>query len=197
MSPTASAANSPEGDARQRRVFAALRVPAPVASALGARAREALAGSAAPHWTDPANYHLTLVFLGDLSADALAALVAALGASPRRDAVWVTPTAIARFPSPSGPIVAALVAQTPALLALRHDLVAAAGQGGIATETRPYRPHITLGRVGRGMGMDAGAVSLAGLGFRAGCFGLYRGERTGGAAGEHYRYRALATFPLD
>ena len=197
MSPIANTASSPDKVPRHPRVFAAVTVPAPVALALDALARRmALPPQPAVRWTDQANQHLTLAFLGDLAADQLDALAALLHARPPRGPVSITPKAIARFPSPTGGILAALVAEDAPLMAWAQALATTAHRCGIAIDTRAYRPHITLAHLGKGAEMPLPDLALEGLAFRVKRFGLYSGRRINLADGEHYRYQALATFPL-
>lgn len=92
----------------------------------------------------PANAHLTLAFLGDVSTAALPALQAignrlspigfvlefdSLGAWRASGVAWVAPSSL-----------------PPALPALHAQLAQALIDAGFAYETRPFRAHVTLAR---------------------------------------------------
>ncbi len=100
-------------------------------------------------WVAPANYHLTLAFLGnvqrrqlehlhDIARDVAADAVPALFSLERFD--W--------FPSPVKPrLLAALPGPSRALVDLQRELDRRLNQCGFHTEKRPFRPHITVARV--------------------------------------------------
>ncbi len=92
----------------------------------------------------PDTLHLTLVFVGTVAgarvpvaADAAASIpwrrcalvVDTLGGFLRAGVAWAGPSEVA-----------------PTLVAEQRDLVAALAQRGIATDARPWRPHVTLAR---------------------------------------------------
>jgi 2'-5' RNA ligase len=104
-------------------------------------------------WIPPADYHLTLVFLGAVAqervGDALAAARAGLqGASPCGAALG----SIQWFPDARRPrVLAVMLEGDRELFQLHRQLVEALGAHGFAPGRRPLRPHITLARpVGRG-----------------------------------------------
>ncbi len=104
-------------------------------------------------WVPPRNYHLSLVFLGDTPRELLPELGEALD-----DAVGCGPftfevAGIGTFGSRRSPRVIWAGVDAPAALAslyesLRDNLEAL----GLSTDARPFRPHITLGRVRSGRG---------------------------------------------
>jgi RNA 2',3'-cyclic 3'-phosphodiesterase len=134
------------------RCFIALEVPAEVRAAI-ARAQQALR-AAAPRadmrWADPATIHLTLKFLGAVPAERVAAVSAAIAAtvatSPPFD---LAVGGLGAFPSPARPRVvwAGISAGGPPLAALAAAVDAAMAPLGFAREARPFRGHLTLGRV--------------------------------------------------
>lgn len=92
----------------------------------------------------PDTLHLTLVFVGTVpgaqvrvAADAAASIawrrcvlvIDTLGAFLRAGVAWAGPSHVA-----------------PTLVAAQRDLVAALAHRGIATDARPWRPHVTLAR---------------------------------------------------
>jgi 2'-5' RNA ligase len=115
--------------------------------------RRATGSGEAVRWVDPANVHLTLQFLGAVPEDRVEAVraavaAAAAGGSPLRLEV----AGAVAFPGPRRPRVigAGVRGDLPGLAAL----VTALGRGlaplGYPPEDRPFRPHLTLGRVPTG-----------------------------------------------
>ena len=127
------------------RVFFALWPDAVVRAALAALARDCIrrTGGRAP---DAANLHLTLAFIGEVSADRMtmlrnigrSAAAAAppftltldrLGAFPRQEIAWVGSS------ETDGPIQA-----------LAAEIAKRAAAEGFELERRPFHPHVTLAR---------------------------------------------------
>lgn len=136
------------------RLFVALDLPEEVRVALarwGAKAGEAFGGTlrAVP----PENLHLTMAFLGARSereAPAIGAIVTATttaGATPQLSLgapLWLPP----RRP---GVLTVEVDDHTGALTILHASLIAALqADAAFTPEARPFRPHITVGRVPRG-----------------------------------------------
>jgi 2'-5' RNA ligase len=133
------------------RWFLALWPDAPARAALAAGAAGLIPPGARA--ADPRDLHLTLVFLGQLSTEALGAAVQAAGsvrAGPlvlRIDRAGYFPRARVLWCGPAEP--------RSELLGLHGQLSRALADRGIAIESRPYRPHITLARkVGRAPRQD-------------------------------------------
>ena len=96
---------------------------------------------------EPENWHVTLAFIGNFPADAIATLQTASAA------IELTPfcvqfDALDYWPRPK---IASLVAWAvpPELQALVEQLQGVLRLAGAAVEKRPYRPHITLVRKAR------------------------------------------------
>ncbi|GAB4452355.1 MAG: RNA 2',3'-cyclic phosphodiesterase [Anaerolineae bacterium] len=139
------------------RSFIAIELSAPAQQALTAL-QGRLKTISPPHavrWTAIQNIHLTLHFLGDVTADRLEPIQAAMRAA----AETVPPFALRLgglgcFPNTSRPRVI-WVGLTEANSSL-SSLHAALGQKlaeaiDFAPETRPFSPHLTLGRVKSGI----------------------------------------------
>ena len=116
-------------------------------AALGERLR-AHFPYAAVRWTVPANYHFTLVFLGQVAVADIARIQAcvtpvAAALVPFRYRLG----AVRPFPSARAPrVMAALPADATGFLAWQEPLAAALAAAGFAIERRPYRAHLSLGR---------------------------------------------------
>ena len=176
------------------RLFVALDLPGDVRTALATWADEA--APPAVRRVAAANLHLTLAFLGSRDDDAAQAVaellqVAArpLGRQRTAGALWLPP----RRP---GVLTVALGADE-ALADLHGDVVAALVQAiGFEPEQRPFRPHVTVGRVRRGTRIDTRRdlhPPPPEVSFRAPALTLYRSHTPAGGA----RYEPLARVLLD
>ena len=169
------------------RLFFALVPDEGLRAALGARARElaqAIGGRPVPAH----NVHLTLVFLGEVEPGRASELHPILDAVPRApftlsldrigewrhaEVAWIAPGAVPK-----------------ALVALHSTLTHALGKAGFATETRPFRPHVTLVRRQTRALPDAPAESLD---WPVDHVSLVRSHSVGGAV----RYRDEARVALN
>lgn len=98
-------------------------------------------------WVPERNWHLTLVFLGDLPPAAQAPLMALCQQICAQHPAQTLPiTRAGRFPNRQGRFLVAEGDTPPALAALRAQLAEGCRQLGLAVEARPFRPHITLAR---------------------------------------------------
>jgi RNA 2',3'-cyclic 3'-phosphodiesterase len=89
------------------------------------------------------NYHLTLAFIGEVSAS-LAALEA-VGAAQRTPAFTVRFDGYEYWPTPA--VVVARASSCPAPLEdLRRGLCADLAQCGVRLDDRPFQPHVTIAR---------------------------------------------------
>lgn len=139
-------------------MFLAVDPPADAVAALDAALAPWRDAPGAPRWTPPSRWHLTLVFLGDVPADRLVPLLAAVA-----PAVAPTPpmalqlAGAGRFGSRRRPAVcwAGVDGDVPALTALADRLAGAGRSVGLPVEERPFRPHLTLGRWRPGRPADA------------------------------------------
>jgi 2'-5' RNA ligase len=125
------------------RLFFAVMPDAPARERLSALA-EATARATGGRASAPDTLHLTIVFVGSVADASVAAIRDAgdaiawerfalsldtLGAFARAGIAWAAPQ---RVPA--------------ALERQNRDLIAALSERGVATEARPYRPHVTLAR---------------------------------------------------
>ena len=117
-------------------------------AALSDEWKRRIGGRAALRWTAPADYHLTLKFLGDVSNEKLPPLVetASLIAS-RTKPVGVRAAPAGIFSSyQRARVLWAGALPEPPLTALALELDRACARLGFPAETRSFRPHITIAR---------------------------------------------------
>ena len=115
------------------------------------RELSALPGGDGVRWVRPENFHVTLRFLGDVDRDRLGELAQAV--SRRVAPVPAFSTALGRvmgLPSRKPARVLVLeLAPSDGLVQLAQAVEAGVVSAGFAPELRPFRAHLTLGRVKR------------------------------------------------
>jgi 2'-5' RNA ligase len=140
-------------------------VPAAAQKALADTARQLSARwrSGDVRWTPPQNQHLTLRFLGDTSAAAQQKLTAALDELVMTESSFVLHIeGTGVFPLPEKGPARVLWAGfrdddgRRSLMALQRRLEACVRRLGWQSESRPYHPHLTLGRVRHGASSHGG-----------------------------------------
>jgi 2'-5' RNA ligase len=94
-------------------------------------------------WSTPDQWHVTLVFLGEVDDEARARLVREL-AGAREPKLTLRMEGLGVFERVG--ILHAQVEVTPELLRLYGAVAAAVKRAGLEVEDRPYRAHITLAR---------------------------------------------------
>jgi 2'-5' RNA ligase len=153
-------------------------------------------------WIDPAKMHLTLKFLGEVEESRREAIETALADVARRHGPFaLTAGGAGAFPGPSRPRVlwTGLVAGLREIGLLAVDVERACAPLGFPPEARPFRGHVTLGRVRTPRGIARVMRAMDAL--DGAVFGtwtvrevvLYR-SHLGGSHGA--RYEALARFAL-
>ncbi len=185
------------------RCFVAIDLPDDVRRAL--EAAQATLRAAAPRadvrWVSAAAMHLTLKFLGDVSPEHCASVQAAIaGVTAGTPPIPLHASGLGVFPGPARPRViwAGLAGGLGELGALAAAVERALAPLGFPPEQRPFRGHVTLGRVRSPRGFAPLERALGGAPGAA--FGrwsvtevvLYRSHL--GPAGS--RYEALAHLPL-
>jgi 2'-5' RNA ligase len=154
-------------------------------------------GALDARWTPPANFHVTLRFIGEVDADVGEAFAEALQAV-NAEAVSARPYGLDALPSRDNPRVLTVgLERTPALMGLYDAVSAALEAEGLDPEGRRYRPHVTLARLD---GAPAEAVhrfirshDVDFEPFRVGAFHLYE-SRLAPDGAVHERRR---TYALD
>lgn len=134
------------------RIFAAIELPAPVCAQLG----ETLAGYQAQlpkgsvRWVNPTGIHLTLRFYGDTLNERIPEVQATLAQAAQAAApMELTLQGLGLFPNAAKPQVVwvGLAGALESLERLQQALEATARTLKYPPETRPFTPHLTLGRV--------------------------------------------------
>lgn len=185
------------------RCFVAISLPDALHAHLAALSRALRAESAcrAFRFVADGNAHLTLRFLGDVEEDTLTHVRGALAVACRgRGALTLHVGGLGAFPGLRRPRVLWVAVDEPtgALAALQAVVEAAAVGAGLAPETRPFAPHLTLARLRdrhtppalEGVAARRGAAPFGA--FTAQGVTLFASELGAGAP----VYRVLEEFPL-
>ncbi len=114
--------------------------------------QERLAATGVPvRWVEPENLHITLLFLGEVDARETPALCRAVEQICRRIRPFaLTLAGAGAFPTPRRPrtLIVHVTEGGPELVALHDALeIPLLELGCYRREERPYKPHLTLGRV--------------------------------------------------
>ena len=140
------------------RLFTALEISEAARAAL-ALTRGGLIGA---RWMEPADYHLTLRFIGDIDPRTADEVAAALDEA-RRGLVEVAFEGLSWFGGDKPRAIIARVKPAPALVELAADHERRLRRLGLPPEKRQFTPHVTLARM-RGVGPAAVADYLASRG---------------------------------
>lgn len=124
------------------RLFTALEIPEEVADPLG-RLRQPMPGA---KWIEPANFHVTLRFAGDID-NGLAREFAANLAEIDASAFELDLAGVGVFGGNEPRAIWAGVVPSPELDALARAHERAARNAGLPPETRKFKPHVTLARL--------------------------------------------------
>jgi 2'-5' RNA ligase len=183
------------------RAFIALELTSELRERLEDLQRELKKSGADVRWTRPQSIHLTLKFLGDIAPEKVEEISRTLEAVAGESAPFtLRPESCGAFPSIKKMRVvwAGLAGESEPLLELQKRVETAVAALGFEPEDRPFKPHLTLGRVkGRKGQRELRDALVANQGFRAEAFDvtevvLYKSElRPEGA-----RYTALFRAPL-
>lgn len=101
-------------------------------------------------WVQPQNVHCTLVFLGDIfqpAVDSVANALAKTAAGCKPFEIEIS--SLGFFGSARSPriIWAGMTGQTDVLINLQGKITAAVLQAGLKPDEKPFKPHLTIGRV--------------------------------------------------
>ncbi|HTY56771.1 MAG TPA: RNA 2',3'-cyclic phosphodiesterase [Candidatus Binataceae bacterium] len=131
------------------RAFVAIRLSTATIEAIGAMVAKVKELGADVAWIKPANFHLTLRFLGDqVSVERIEPLKAALTLVARETASFaIAARGIGAFPDWHGARVVWVGLESAELMTLAARVEASAVAAGFEREHRPYTAHLTVGRV--------------------------------------------------
>jgi 2'-5' RNA ligase len=148
------------------RAFVAIELPENIRASIGA-ARETLKSCGfRVKWVRPESIHLTLKFLGNIDATQTDTIVNAMALAARdRAALHLTASGMGVFPNARRPriIWVGLGGQLDQLKSLQQTLDAHLADEGFRAETRPFKGHLTLGRVKGKISADRLQAALAKL----------------------------------
>ena len=139
------------------RIFLAINPPADVLRRVWDATATLRAATQDVAWIPEPKVHLTLKFIGETPDDRVAPLAAAMTDIARTHlAPMVHLGSIGAFPSFRRPRVIWMgIEPEPRLELLHHDVELACDRLGYELEGRPFRPHLTLGRVRRPLSDEA------------------------------------------
>jgi len=179
------------------RLFTAIDLPADVVANLKQLLDE-LRPTARINWSPPENLHITTKFIGEWKDERLGELEAALSALEPRAEIPVHIRKVGFFPNPHSPRVFWCGIEAPGLDQLAAATDRATASLGIASETRPFSPHLTLARIKERLDLQPLRETIAAMPaldfgqFTVDRFFLYRSKLhpTGSV------YTKLAEFPF-
>ena len=144
------------------RLFTAIDIPEQIRHELGgaiARLRE----SAVARWNHPDKLHITTKFIGEWPEPRLEELKAGLSALPPRAPLSIHIRELGFFPNPRSPRVFWCGIDAPGLDALAAATDRGCAALGIASENRPFSPHLTLARIKERVNLEPLREAMAAL----------------------------------
>lgn len=176
------------------RLFTALEIPALVTDQL-ATLRGGIAGA---RWIDPANYHVTLRFIGDVDHGVARDVAALLGEARRSGPLTVTIDSLATFGGDRPRSLLARIVPSPELVRVQAEQERLVRRAGLEPERRKFTPHVTLARLRDVRAGDVAAfIARIGhvprLSFTAARVVLYSSRDSVGGG----PYVTEAVYPLD
>ncbi len=189
---------------KTHRLFVACELPDDVKRSLAGVIADLRAQSdGAVRWVNPESLHVTLKFLGEVPERQIPAVKVALQeAVVRHSPFFLEFASIGTFGGREGLRVmwVAVAGDVLRLEALSRDVNRALSVIGFEPETRPFRPHLTLGRVRdhiatrerAGLEVAVGKVEVPESAWRTSQISLVRSHLLADGA----RHDVVATFPL-
>jgi RNA 2',3'-cyclic 3'-phosphodiesterase len=140
------------------RAFIAVPLPPEVRTSLAEVQAKLRAFGAPVRWTAASSIHLTLKFLGEINPAILPELTASLRSGTQAERPFTLHLqGLGGFPNLRIPHViwCGLTGDIDRLEALQQKVETVCTKSGFAPEERPFRPHLTLGRVRDKRNMEA------------------------------------------
>jgi len=137
------------------RAFLAIPLPRQLQESIRVIQTELQASIAEARWTRPKNLHLTLHFFGEIEQETLEKLkVSVLSVKGCQRPFQVEIKDLGAFPNPHRPRVIWIGLEPRGQLEQLHRVTERClRQAGVTTDSRPYSPHLTIGRL-RGDKLD-------------------------------------------
>jgi RNA 2',3'-cyclic 3'-phosphodiesterase len=112
------------------------------------RLRRVAAGGSSLRWVRPEHLHITLLFLGEVAEQQVNTIIAAYAAPVPMQPFDLAFRGVGAFPPRGAPRALWIgVSRGEAdLISLQRLMAERAGEQRIALETRPFSPHLTVGR---------------------------------------------------
>ncbi|HMI51309.1 MAG TPA: RNA 2',3'-cyclic phosphodiesterase [Candidatus Saccharimonadales bacterium] len=181
------------------RLFVALEIPAETRTELAALSEQLRPLLPKHRWTPAASIHLTLKFIGEVSASSLDDVCRALADVKSRSTIAVRSATLGSFHRrEKGGLLFAKIEQSAELAELAGQIDRQLQLAGVAGETRAFVPHLTLARCKNGELPDNIAEILANFSrrefanFHAGEFSLVESKLKPAGA----EYTILQSFPF-
>ena len=186
------------GNSGKVRAFIAYRLPLDVSAALYKKARHHVGEDLVEtlRWVAPQDYHLTLRFLGSCTEDQLQQISHGLHEALQDvDGFRCMTGEVNYFPSTNHPRVMALMVHSGKVMERLYTLCdELAVSVGIPSQSRHFRPHVTLARFPSDMQRLSMSVwRLPGFHLTVRDIALIRSDLTPEGA----RYSVMETFPLE
>ncbi len=151
------------------RLFTGLEIPPDVGQSF-AMLRGGLPGA---RWIDPANYHLTLRFIGDVD-DVVAHEIASMLGKVRRGPFELRLDGLSAFGGHKPRAVVASVAPAQQVIELQAEHERLLQRVGLEPERRKYTPHVTLARLRESSSRDVADYLSMRAAFRSMTFAVSR-----------------------
>ena len=132
------------------RTFIAIELPAKIIDGLKEIQDELKDGTNKVTWVKPENIHLTIKFLGDIAADKIDSIAGLLeSAAAKSHSFDISVKGVGGFPTIDNPRVlwVGIEEGNVNLSALYNNIEYALSAIDFAKEERPFKPHLTLGRI--------------------------------------------------
>jgi len=135
------------------RLFVAINLPPDLRTSLWAATGDLRKAGLPVRWVGAAQLHLTMSFLGEVSERQSAQVLEAVRiAASRGGPIALHVHGVGAFPSLRNPRVVWIGLQaTPELAELHERLAGRLEEAGFDRDGRPFHPHVTLGRIKRGV----------------------------------------------
>jgi len=164
------------------RTFIAIPIPEPCLEVLAEMQRLLQVSRAEVRWTKIPSIHLTLKFLGEADPEIISDLAKSLGAVTKQVRQFdLRLSGLGSFPNEKNPRIVwcGIRGDTDVLSRMQAEVETVCADFGFSPEDRPFRPHLTLGRIkGRKNSkplMDCIAKGYdQECGFRADRFNIYK-----------------------